>query len=151
MSRSWRTLVVAFVAACLLAAVWGALTQTQFNLNALVALGVEMPLRLRLLTSAQDLINFGPMYAAIVAAAWLPAFFVAGWLARRAPALHWALFPLAAGVALVVAIRAVDAVAPMPVLIDATRSVGGLLTMTLGSVLGGALFAFWIRPRNASA
>jgi hypothetical protein len=145
--RPWRTRLLAFAGAALFAVAWGSLVQTQVNLNALVALGVEMPLALRLQTSMQDLLGFGPVYAAIVLAAWLPAFAVAGWLARRRPGWRAALFALAAGVALLLAIHAIDAAAPMPVLIDATRGVGGLSAMVAGSVLGGALFGWGTRAR----
>ena len=143
----WRTRLLAFAGAALFAVAWGSLVQTQVNLNALVALGVEMPLALRLQTSMQDLLGFGPVYAAIVLAAWLPAFAVAGWLARRRPGWRAALFALAAGVALLLAIHAIDAAAPMRVLIDATRGVGGLSAMVAGSVLGGALFGWGTRAR----
>jgi len=145
--RPWRTRLLAFAGAALFAIAWGSLVQTQFNLNALAALGVEMPLALRLRTSVQDLRGFGPVYAAIVLAAWLPAFALAAWLARRRPAWRAALFALAAGVALPLAIRAIDAAAPMPVLIDATRGLGGLSAMVAGSVLGGALFGWGTRVR----
>ena len=57
------------------------------------------------------------------------------------------LYALAAGLGLVVAIRITDAVAPMPVLIDATRGLVGLLAMAAGSALGGGLFAHWTRMR----
>lgn len=144
-SRPWRAVALPFLGSALIAIVWGSLVQTQFNLNALVALGVEMPLRLRLLTSAQDLAGFAPVYAGIVLAAWLPAFPVAARLARSVPHLRTVLFALAAGVALLAAVRIGDAVAPMPVLIDATRGLGGLLAMAAGSAAGGALFAFWTR------
>ena len=144
-SRSWRTVATAFSGAALIAIVWGSLVQTQFNLNALVALGVELPVRLRLLTSAQDLAGFGPVFAGLVLAAWLPAFPAAAWLARKAPPLRVALFAAAAGLALALAVRVADAVAPMPVLIDATRGPTGLWAMAAGSALGGALFAWWTR------
>lgn len=138
---------MAFAGAALFAIAWGSLVQTQFNLNALAALGVDIPPGLRLQTSAQDLLGFGPVYAAIVLAAWLPSFALAAWLARRRPAWRTALFALAAGVALPLAIRAIDAAAPMPVLIDATRGVAGLSAMVAGSVLGGALFGWRTRAR----
>lgn len=138
-----------FAAAWLFAAAWGSAVQTQFNLNALTALGIEIAPALRLQTTLQDLVGFGPVYAGIVLLAWLPAFAAAAWLARRRPAARVAWFGLAAGVGLVVAIRSIDAAAPMPVFIDATRSLAGLLTMTLGSLLAGAGFAHWSRPRAA--
>lgn len=148
---SWRHLALAFAASWLLASVWGSLAQTQFNLAALTALAVEVPMALRLLTSLQDLASFGGIYAGIVLAGWLPAFAAAAWLARRWPRGRVALFAAAAGVGLVVAIRVVDAVAPMPVFIYATRSTAGLLTLALGSALAGALFARWSGRRALGA
>lgn len=146
MKRSTSRHLAAFLAAWLLATAWGSGVQTQFNLNAIAALGIAIAPTLRLQTTLQDLLGFGPVYAGIVLLAWLPAFAAAAWLARRRPAWRLAGFGLAAGVGLVVAIRSVDAVAPMPVLIDATRGLGGLLAMTLGSVIAGVGFAHWTKP-----
>ncbi|MDR6992933.1 hypothetical protein [Luteimonas sp. 3794] len=153
-SRTTRTLgwgqrIAAFVAALLLATVWGSVVQTQFNLQALAALDVDVPLRVRALTTLQDLVGFGPAYAGIVLAAWLPAFLVAALLVRVWPKARVPLYALAAGVGLIAAVRAVDAVAPMPVLIDATRGIGGLLAMAAGSLLAGAAFAWWTRTRRS--
>lgn len=144
-SLPWRRIVPAFLGAALVAAVWGSMAQTQITMNALVALDVAMPWGLRLTTTLQDLVGFGPVYLGMVLVAWLPAFAVAGWLARRAPHWRWALFPLAAGVALAAAFAFADAVAPMPVFIDATRGATGTLAMVLGGVLGGTLYARWTR------
>ena len=143
--QAWPQRLIAFGAAWLFASVWGSLVQTQFNLNALTALGVEIAPALRLQTTLQDLLGFGPAYAGIVLMAWLPAFAAAAWLSRRQPAWRLSGYGLAAGVGLVVAIRSIDALAPMPVLIDATRQLSGLLAMTLGSVLAGLAFAHWTR------
>ncbi|HUD34988.1 MAG TPA: hypothetical protein VMR43_18655 [Variovorax sp.] len=142
---SWRRIVPAFVAAVLVAAAWGSAAQTQVTLNALVALDVAMPWGLRLQTTLRDLVGFGPIYAGVVTVAWLPAFAVAGWLARRVPGWRPVLFAVAAGVALLAAFAFADVVAPMPVFIDATRGWGGTLAMALGGVLGGALYARWTR------
>ncbi len=137
---SWSKLALAFLPAWLLATAWGSLVQTQFNLQALVRLGVEIPFELRALTSAQDLVGFGPVYAGIVLATFLPAFGAAVFLARKWPRQRRWLLPLAGGVGLVVAMKVVDAVAPMPVFIDATRGIGGLLAMAAGCVVAGWLF-----------
>jgi hypothetical protein len=42
---------------------------------------------------------------------------------------------------MVAAVRVVDAAAPMPVFIDATRHLSGLLAMAVGAVLAGGLYA----------
>lgn len=138
--RAWLKVMSAFVVAWLLATAWGSLVQTQFNLQALVGLGVEIPLSVRLVTSVQDVVGFGPTYAAVLLAAWLPAFGVAIGLARVRPAWRAWLLPLSAGVGLTAAVRIIDALAPMPVFIDATRGLGGLLAMVAGCVLAGAWF-----------
>jgi hypothetical protein len=143
----WPQRLLAFVGALLIAAAWGSVVQTQFNLHALTAF-VDIPLRVRLLTTLHDLAGFGSLYALMLLVAWLPAFLVAMLLARRWPAARTALYALAAGVAVVVAIRATDAAVPPPVLIDATRGIMGLLAMAAGCVIGGALFARWTRPHG---
>lgn len=148
-SARWPRRVLAFAGALLLAAAWGSIVQTQFNLHALAAF-VDIPLRVRLLTTLQDLAGFGSLYALMLLVAWLPAFAVAMLIARRWPAARTALYALAAGVAVVVAIRATDAAVPPPVLIDATRGLPGLLAMAAGCVAGGALFARWTSPQPVS-
>jgi hypothetical protein len=138
--------------AWLFAAAWGSVVQTQFNLQALRALGVDIPAPVRAWTTLQDLAAFAPVYAGILAAGWLPALAVAAWVSRRLPAWRVPLMALAAGVGMVAAVRGVDAAAPMPVFIDATRGLPGLLSMAAGSVLGGALYARWTdRVRAAGA
>jgi hypothetical protein len=42
---------------------------------------------------------------------------------------------------MVAAVRAIDALAPMPVFIDATRHLSGLLAMAAGAVIGGFVYA----------
>ena len=139
--RRWPRHLLALLLAWLLAATWGSVVQTQWNLQALVGLGVEIPLAARLLTTGQDLIGFAPVYGGILAAGWLPALVAAALLARWWPAGRVPLLAMAAGVGMVAAVRAVDAAAPMPVFIDATRHLPGLLTMAVGAVVGGWLYA----------
>jgi hypothetical protein len=138
---------VALVQAWLMASVWGSVVQTHFNLQALVSLGAEISTPLRIWTTLQDLVSFGPLYAALVAAGWLPALSLAAWLGRRWPAARSALLATAAGAGVVATLRAVDAVAPMPVFIDATRSTAGLPGVAAGAVLAGAFYARRTRHR----
>ena len=137
----WTRHLAALLLAWVLAAAWGSVVQTQFNLQALVSLGVAMPAGLRAETTWQDLIGFGPVYGGILAAGWLPALGVAAFLARRWPAWRSPLFAAAAGLGMMAAVRAVDAVAPMPAFIDATRGLPGLLAMAVGAVLAGWVYA----------
>ena len=55
------------------------------------------------------------------------------------------LLPLASSLSLIAAIRLIDAFAPMPVLIYATRTLEGLLAMAVGGLLGGLLFIWLAR------
>ncbi len=136
--------------AALAASIWGSVVQTQFNLNALTAADLPVPaplsLSLRLQTTAQDLLGFGPAYAALVLLAWLPALGLAAVLGRRWPAWRGALYTLAGGLGLAVALSAVNAAAPMPALIDATRSALGLGWMALGSAVAAGCYARATRP-----
>ncbi len=140
-SPQWTRHLAPLLLAWLLAAAWGSVVQTQWNLQALVGLGVDIPAAERARATWQDLIGFAPLYAGILAAGWLPALPVAALLARGRPAWRSPLLAIAAGLGMVAAVRAVDAVAPMPVFIDATRHLPGLLAMATGSVIGGLLYA----------
>jgi hypothetical protein len=140
-SPRWTRQLAALLLALLVAAAWGSVVQTQWNLQALVDVGVAVSGAERARMTWQDLVGFAPVYAGIVAAGWLPALPVAAWLARRQPAWRSALLMTAAGVGMVAAVRAVDLAAPMPVFIDATRHLPGLLAMAAGAVLGGWVYA----------
>jgi hypothetical protein len=140
--RRWPHRAALLAMAWLAAAAWGSVVQTQFNLQALTGLGVAVPAAVRLQTTLHDLAGFGPMYAALLAAGWLPALAAAALLARRTPRWRTLWFGAAAGAGLVVAVQAVNAVAPMPHLIDATRSAFGLGAMAAGSAVAGAWYGW---------
>jgi hypothetical protein len=135
-TRRWAVLL-----AWVLAAAWGSVVQTQWNVQALVGVGVDISAAERARMTWQDLIGFAPVYGGILAVGWLLALPVASWLARGWPAGRSALLAVAAGLGMVTAVRAVDALAPMPVFIDATRHLPGLLAMASGAVLAGLLYA----------
>jgi hypothetical protein len=139
--RRWTSHLLPLLLALVMAAAWGSVVQTQWNLQALAGLGLEIPWADRMHTTGQDLMGFAPAYAGIVAIGWLPALAVAAFIARWWPAGRAPLLAAAAGVGMVAAVRTVDAVAPMPVFIDATRHLPGLLAMAIGAVLGGLLYA----------
>lgn len=137
----WTRHLAPLLLALLLATAWGSVVQTQWNLQALVDLGVDIPATDRASATWQDLMSFAPVYAGILAAGWLLALPVATLLARRWPVWRSPLLAAAAGVGMVAAVRAVDAVAPMPIFIDATRHLPGLLAMATGAVIAGMLYA----------
>lgn len=137
----WTRQAGVLLLAWVLAAAWGSVVQTHWNLQALVDVGVNIQASDWWRVIGQDLVGFAPIYGGILAAGWVIALPVASGLARWWPSGRSALLALAAGVGMVAAVRAVDAVAPMPVFIDATRGLPGLLAMAAGAVLAGWLYA----------
>lgn len=139
---NWWKAGKAFIVALVVGTVLGSLVQTQFNLQALEALGVEISMETRLETSVQDLVNFAPLYAILFGLSFLfsqgLAFLIVRWTGKLSR--FW-LYPLAAAVGLWATLEIVNALAPMPTLIAATRGAGGLLTMLVTAAIAGWLFA----------
>ncbi|MFY0989669.1 hypothetical protein [Halomonas sp. C05BenzN] len=136
MTNRWR-LLVAYVAAVLDATLLGSIVQTQFNLAALSALGAEISFSTRLATTGQDLLGFTPLYGSLVAVMMLVAMPVATLVTRWLGTGAWPMHALAAALGLWVMLSIVDALAPMPTLIAATRSPEGTLAMMATAALGG--------------
>lgn len=140
MSQRLRT-IVAFIAATVLMAVAGTVSQTQFVLSALVAVGAPVTLSDRLAMTAADLVGFAPLYGALIAVGFAVAFAVAGF-ARR-----WLLVPRG----LVFAVAGAACIALMLVLmreaffgvalIAGARTMAGELVQIACGGLAGAVFA----------
>ncbi|QEI08068.1 hypothetical protein FXN63_21145 [Pigmentiphaga aceris] len=137
-------IVGAFLAAAAVATVLATVVQTQFNLAQITAMGVDVPVALRLRTTGQDLLGFSRTMAPIALCILLLALPVATWIARR-HGHRYLWCSLAGGLGFYAAIAAVDALAPMPTLIAATRGSLGMLSMALAMAVGGAVFAFATR------
>ncbi|TGN41910.1 PQQ-dependent sugar dehydrogenase [Marinobacter confluentis] len=139
---TWWKVSLAFIVALVAGSVLGSLVQTQFNLQALEALGVDIGLGTRLETSMKDLANFAPIYAILFGASFLFSQAVAAFVVRRTGLVsRLVLYPLAAAVGLWVTLELVNTLAPMPTLIAATREAGGLVTMLIAAAVAGWLFA----------
>lgn len=133
-----------FLFAVLLATAVGTVVQTQFNLAAIQAIGAPVPLDVRLRTTGLDLLGFSPTFGALVFVGFLFAIPVAAWISHALPALHWLLFAAAGGLAVLLALTLANALAPMPTLVGANRTLLGTLgLMASGSV--GALLYTWLR------
>lgn len=141
---SWTRRCTAFLLALVVCALCGSIAQTQFNLAELQALGLPIPAGVRLQTTWRDIYGFGPLYAAVVAVGLLPAFAVAGALARGG-ALRLPLYLLAGGCAVWAALASANALAGIPVLVFATRVPAGLACLVGGGVLAGAVYALRTR------
>mgnify|MGYP001075997328 CR=1 FL=1 len=142
MTRSMRfvRLLLAWLVAAAVTGVIGSLIQTQFGLAAISALGVPVPAGVRLLTTVQDLAGFAPVFAALSAGGFLPAFLVAALLLRWWPGHRGLLYGLAGGTAIAVALLLMEAILPITA-IGAARSLAGICALTLAGAAGGLTFA----------
>ncbi|RUO65454.1 hypothetical protein SAMN06297229_1138 [Pseudidiomarina planktonica] len=130
-----------FCLAVLTAAVLGSILQTQFNLAALVELGVGISWQDWLVTIGKDLISFTPTLAIIIAVEYLFVFPLGTFIARHYPKSNQWVFFVGGFVGLWVALWVVDAIAPMPTLIAATRDWPGTLAIMLAAAFGSWLYA----------
>jgi len=131
---------MAWLAAVLAAAALGSVVQSQFNMAAIVSLGVEVTPRQWISVTLQDLVGFAPLWAVVVAAALLIAFPVAALLARRMPEARMGVYFLAGGVGVMCALVLMAAVLPVTI-VAAARSPLGMALMALGGAAGGVIFA----------
>ncbi|AOY87313.1 glucose sorbosone dehydrogenase [Marinobacter salinus] len=146
--RRRKRIAAGFVVAVITGVILGSVVQTQFNLLALQELGVSIGIGVRLSATFQDLLHFAPLYAVMFGVSFLFSVLVAAALLRllrlgvRAP-----FYALAAAVGLWVTFTSVNALAPMPTLIAATRTPDGLIAMLFTAALSGWLFA-WLTASN---
>lgn len=147
----WALTGIYFVIALLVGVVLGSVVQTQFNLAALQALGVEIPPGQRVATTLHDLASFAPLYAVLFSVGFVVSQTVAvqlsGWLGGRFLAL---LCTGGAVVGLWATLWLVNTLAPPPTLIAATRGIAGLVAMLGTAGVAGWLFAR-LRKRLANA
>ncbi len=141
MTRKAGRVTIAFLLAVLASAVPASIVQTQINLAGLVALGAPVTPGIRALTTLQDIVFFGPVMAAIAAAAFLPAFLAARLVCRALPSAHLPIFAMAGAASLWVAFATMGVVTPMPTFVAAARTLDGALALSATGLLGGAVFA----------
>lgn len=132
--------VIAFVCAIIGAALVGSVMQTQFNLAEITNLSVSVDMPTRMQTILHDLRHFGPVFAAMLTPTLLIAFVVAWLIAKRTPRFERWWFILAGGVGLAAAFTLIDALAPMPTLIAANRTLLGFVLMSATGAFAGWIF-----------
>ncbi|MCK8516018.1 hypothetical protein M0534_06725 [Methylonatrum kenyense] len=140
--------LVALLLGAVVAAASGSLIQTQFNVAALARLQVDVGIRERLAMTAGDLLHFAPIFALLLVVAFLPAFCLAGWLARRRSARPGWLYALAGGTAVLAAFLIMNQLLPMTA-VQMTAEPVGLLALSISGVLGGWAFALTRNPTQA--
>lgn len=140
--------LVAFVLAIALTAALGAVVQTQFNLAALSALGVDINWSVRMDATLHDLTHFSPLFAILVTVGFLCAFPVAALISVLLHPIRSLVFALAAVAALYSAFFVVNNLLPMPTLVAATRTWEGLVAMCAVGLVGGWIYAGLTRRKR---
>ena len=97
-------IVLAFIGSVLVALVIAAAAHTQFVLAGLTGLGVDIPVGVRITTTARDIVGLAPSYGVIIAAGFLIAFGVAAVVRRYTTTLSPLAFPIAGAVAIAAAL-----------------------------------------------
>ncbi|GGC89318.1 PQQ-dependent sugar dehydrogenase [Vreelandella lutescens] len=139
---SMGALALRFVIALLAGVVLGSVVQTQINLAALQALGVEISLGVRVSTTGQDLLHFAPIYAGVLIVGFVCSQTAATLVVRRVSRRYRLLIhTLAAALGLWATFVLVNTFAPMPTLIAATRGPVGLAAMLATAGVAGWVFA----------
>ncbi len=138
--------LLAYLAATLTTATLGSLIQTQFNLAALQDLGAPITPSIHLQASAQDLLGFAPLWAAILALGFLIAF-VTALLISHALKRHRTILLITAGTVAVFATLWLMQMALPITVIAATRGSVGFVLMGLTGAVGGWAFA-WVSSRK---
>ena len=114
---------------------------TQFNLAAIVGLGYEVPVLVRLVTTLQDLAGLIPLYAPVLSLALALAFVFTHYVLGRLINPTLMLFALAGFVAVATAHLTMNAALGL-VAVAPVRSYPGLLSQAIAGGLGGA--AYWM-------
>lgn len=142
--------LAAFVAALILAIVWGSVVQTHYNLQALAAIGTDVG-AVRMSTTMRDIFGgFFPTYGGyVVLQSLLVAFVAAAWLSRHALKARIVLYALAGFAALLAGIPLVNKLAPVALLVGATRDFSCTFWMAVGGAVAGLLFALLTRVPGA--
>ncbi|MFW5824525.1 MAG: PQQ-dependent sugar dehydrogenase [Marinobacter sp.] len=144
---SWSRVVLAFAIALVAGAALGSVVQTQVNLLALRGLGVAIGGGAWLRTTVEDLFKFGPVYLVMFGCGFLLSQLAAVGVTRhRLRSWRRPVCAVAAALGLLATFRLVDALAPPPTLIAATRDPGGTLAMLLTAAVAGWLFASLTSP-----
>lgn len=144
-----RRRAAAFVLALFACVAVGSVAQTQFNLGDLQSLGVEIAATVRWQTTWRDLLGFGPLYAAVAGVGLLPAFVVAGQLARGRQRRRASLYTVAGAVAVWAALASANRLAGISVLVFATRHPLGLACLVAGGALAGWIYVWRTQPQSA--
>lgn len=129
----------AYLLAVIVGYVAAAAATTQSVMSSLADMGVAVPLTVRLVTTAQDVMGMTSSYLPIIAVAFAIAFPVAALVLRWRPDWRWFGYPVAGGIAILVVHLALELTFGFSP-VAATRTLAGLTVQALCGALGGWVF-----------
>lgn len=140
----WLRRCIAFVVAVAVSAALASLFSTHFVLDGLLDLGIRIGFGDRLYAYGHDVASMTPLFAAILAVAYLIAFPTAALAARWLPTQRTLIYAGAAATAVLVALVSMETLLTiMP--IAGARHWLGLMAQALAGAAGGLLFAILSR------
>ena len=140
-------IVLAFIGSVLVALVIAAAAHTQFVLAGLTGLGVDIPVGIRIATTARDIVGLAPSYGVIIAVGFLIAFGVAALVRRHTTTLSPVAFPIAGAVAIAASLVLMNLSFPGTPLAGA-RSTAGIAAQVIAGGMGGWAFSRLARRRT---
>lgn len=145
---NWWMRLGALLLAALATTALVSLGHSLFVQSELAALGTALPIHVRLGAIVRDFVGLLPTLGAVVLGSLLIAFLIAGWLRPRAGRLAPLAYPLAGWAAIALALFAMRLSYGFSPLAGA-RTGAGFLTMSLGGLVGGLIFAWATRKTRA--
>lgn len=144
--KNWGRRILAWLVAALVTTGLVSLGHSVFVQAGLSALGTELPLLVRLGAIVRDFIGLLPTLGPILLGALLIAFLIAGFLKPRAGLLAPFAYPLAGWAAVALALFAMRLAFGFSPLAGARTGLG-FLVMSLGGLVGGAVFGWMAAKR----
>jgi hypothetical protein len=144
--KNWGRRILAWLVATLVTTALVSLGHSLFVQAGLAALGTELPLHVRAGAIIRDFVGLLPTLGPILLGSLLIAFLIAGYLKPRAGLLGPVAYPLAGWAAVALALFAMRLVFGFSPLAGARTGLG-FLVMSLGGLIGGAVFGWMAAKR----
>jgi hypothetical protein len=137
MTMRTARIIIAFAVAVIVTTILGTFASTQFVLARLVALGVDVPVDVRIATTLQDIAGMGPLYGVLIAVAFAIAMTVAAAVVRLlVPEWRTIASPVAGAAAVLTLLLSLEAVLGMMPIAGA-RTIGGMAVQVAAGAIGG--------------
>ena len=139
-----------FATACVITAIIAIVSHSQFVLYELGALNVDITLGDRLYMTTQDILGLFPIYGSVVFIGLLIAFLIAFLIRKFMNITTWHLYTLAGATAMLAIVMIMDSLLNLAFLAGA-RSTSGIVFQVLAGLIGGAVFAYLRKQKQATS